>query len=764
MSGETRTDVRAPLRWPRLRSGTFVAIGCAALGTVLAWADPFASSDPDMIMVSSRSPARRLFPELGDADPSKATIEVQVAGQPKVRLIPGPDGVHQVFRGETLLGPSDPDAFDGLWSSLRMATALRPVTKGTDTGMGKRGWLRVALPHQSFTLELGEMAPGDAGVFGKLATDDETWVIESEMLWLLEQPADKWLTRRLLPIEPENAASLAWGEALVLTRSDDGFWRVASGDVPALLSNEAVEFRLGRLLQARLDPLFEREQIPPDTLRPYLSISTLDGESRALQVGGTCPGFPDRRVVDRGPGLFGCLDAELFDPWTILDRDTSMIEGRLVPHRYGRIVQIDLVQPAERALIRRGGVWLLSEGGRTDPVVEDEVSRWYANLGRIEVEALMPESAPAQPGVGGELPVPGSPGGEPSSAPPVQLPFNPDLELAIHADTGEILRIRCETLGRGEPEQPPVLCRRDDAHRPDAGREPPLLRVLGQLPRSLAFEAETFADRRLIAAAPGEVRELEIRPGHEGAPVVRQSVEQDMGVWRIEAPVGVDQDGVLDEVRLETLLATLSTLRADGWRELPGDPPLRRMQITIVPEQGVRRTVELELYPGCIVAVDRHQPALIENADCAVLGEDLLFDDPLRFWLEAARAVELVPGVMPEEGLAPVDRRYVLRQNDRWVSTEFRPLDDPELEQRLQSFIDWRSLGIRSGEPPTPVEWSLEIRRDQGPNVRAELGQGWVRLRGADWYYVQRTDAVPEGPDPSEPVPFDPEAIEVEGE
>ncbi len=728
-----------------IRRGTFVALGFALVALGLAWADPLAGEGDPVVMVSNNSVARRVFPTLGDEDSGKATIELQPAGQPLIRMVPGPDGGHQLLRGDALLGPVDPDAFEGLWSSLRMGTALRPVDRGAKVRTNTRGFVRVALPHESLTLELGESLAG-IGVYGRINGADEAWVIESEMQWLLDQSAETWLARRLLPFEPEGVASVTFerdaageGGALVLARSEDGFWRVEAGARSALLSTDAVEFKLGRLLRAQLDPLIEPEQSPDEPPRPSVVVTSLEGESRALLLLGDCPGHPDRRVVDRGAGLRGCLPAELFEPWELFDADGGMVEGRLVPHRYGRIVQIDLVAPVARTLVRRSGLWLLDEGAGegSKPVSEDEVARWYGNLARVDVQARLDD--PVDP------PDPPDP---PVGDPPADA-FVADLELAIHADTGEILRVRCRLASEqaGESE-----CVRDQG---------PRLRVLGALPRNLAFDAETFAERKLIEVGAGEIRELEILAGEAGVGV-RQSVEQDMGVWRLDAPEHVDEvAGALDEVRLETLLAILSSLRAEAWREPPSDPSLRSFQLDLVPEQGPRRSVSLALHSDCVVVVEGRAAAIAE-ADCAVLNEDLLFDDPLRLWINGARTLEIAAAA--PVGAEPGSKRqrvFLRHHDDRFETVDGRPLADEAIETRLQTWIDWRSAGLRSGEPPTPIEWQVDLRRNQLPDVHADLGRGWVRLRGANWYYVERETKPLTALNPDQPVEFDPQAIEI---
>lgn len=712
----------------RPRLGTVVTLALAVIASAVTWIDPFAEPDENVLLVNNRTGGRRVFPTLVDADPSKATVELQAPDRPLVRIVPAAGGGHQLMRGDELLGPVAPEDFDGLWSSLRLASATRSTGTREGLKLGTRGVIRISLPDSSLTLLLGD-TPTGGGVYAAFEGHDEAWVVEDELLGLVEQPVETWLSSRLVPVDAELVSGLAWGE-LVLGRGNDGFWRVRTGSTPALLSSTAVDHQLRRLLRAKLEPFVSRESVAADSLMPWLVVTTLDGSARALLVGGECPGHPERRLVDRGPGLLGCVPANLFERWPISDPSAGMIEPRLVPYDYARIVGIALEQPVERKLDRRAGEWfVVGEDGGLLPVAEVEVRRWYQTLGDLEVAlAESPTPTPVE-------------GGEPSPSQQPAPSFEPDWTLAVHADTGELLRVSCRLAGD------PVLCVRD-------GGAP--LRVLGELPRNLVFDAETFAERRLTEIGPGEVRAVEILPPSEDprSTTVRQSVHSDMGVWELDAPTHPDDSGAVDQDRLETMLWALSQLRAEAWVDEPTLAPLRRLSVEVVPAQGLHRNVVVALYPDCVVEVEGHPPAAISTAQCQALSGDIFFDDPLKFWLERSRAVEVAS--------ADESTRVLLRRRDQqFVNDDGTAITDEKLLRQLDSWLQWRSAGLRAGEPPGEVEWSLDVRRNFGPSAQVEIGDGWARLRGAGWYYVQRDpDAAGEKVEVEQPL--DPDALDSE--
>jgi hypothetical protein len=465
------------------------------------------------------------------------------------------------------------------------------------------------------------------------------------------------------------------------------------------LSNDAVDLRLDDLLSARLDPMLERQGISPESLHPWLSMTMASGHTSTLVLGEECPGHSDRRIVDRGPGLLGCVAREVTATWPVDERDSGMLEARLVPHGYGRVLVVDQRKPTVRRLRRRVGGWLLEDGDGRRAVDETEVFRWFNSLSRLEVEIREP------PPPTGETEVPA-----PS--------FEPEIELVFEMDTTQVLTVRCQ---RGEAE---VLCSRDDG---------PPRRVVGEVVSALSFEADTFVDRTMTRIGPGEVRAIEIMPG-EGAEgrlsSVRQSAHQDLGVWRLDAPHHPDGDPALDEIRLEALVAAASSIRADAWIDDPKLAPTRSISLDVArPGEGAS-SVEIAMYSlgggACAIAVDGGRTARVSAGSCSMLSDDILFDDPLRAWIDGARSIQLGEGA---------DAKLIRRDRARWVTDSGEELD-PAVADRIRGWRELRSRALVEGKPPGPALHSLTIRRDEGATVHVEVGPAWVGLRDSEWYYA----------------------------
>jgi hypothetical protein len=143
--------------------------------------DPWADEGAVAPLVSTKSNARRLLPEIQDRGAEGATIELlPVHGEP-TRIVPTASHTHEVWAGDVPLGPADPEAVEGLWASLRMATTLRAVEDDAAADPGDGGRIRVTLGDAVHELWLGRPSPDGAGLYGGRVAAPEgvegTWVV-----------------------------------------------------------------------------------------------------------------------------------------------------------------------------------------------------------------------------------------------------------------------------------------------------------------------------------------------------------------------------------------------------------------------------------------------------------------------------------------------------------------------------------------------------------------------------------------------------------
>lgn len=686
---EGRSWKLAPATWALL----------AAAGASATWAqlDAREESDPRATLVSTRSAAWRVLPELANTASAGASIELWPAQGEPVRLIPEGLG-HRVLVGNRVLGPADPEAVEGVWDSLRLATTLRAAdAEGSTPGLGAGGKIVVELPQGGVrTVVLGEPTGDGVGLYGAIEGGVEgsegLWVLEEELGVLVRQAPETWLARRAIVAEPADIVAVQEGE-LELRRGLDGLWRATLGEGSgALLDRVAVETRLDRLVSARLDPLVDPPGDPPgdDPGTSWITLEGIDGVDWSLRRHGTCPGRPDRELVSRGPGRWGCLDLALTEPWPVPGRASSkpgaLLDPHLLPHAYGRVLRIELHGSPSRVLRRHGGGWRIEEpqGDRTTifDVEESEVYRWYRALHEAEVE--LDESA------------------EP-------WPEAVAVDLTLVTDSTATLRVRCTN-------DAPLRCRRDDG---------PGLVLRGDVP-SLAFDVDAFAERRLMSVASEDVRAIEILPGSDASTVVRQSVHFDLGVWRLDAPHHPEADAALDERALEALLGTVGGLRAEAWVERPeGEAPWRRIRVERVPQRGQDPAIEVMLYEGCVVEIAGHRSARLGEGACEILKDDLLVTLPVERSLLGARGLELTLGDEPTIRL--------LRNGAVWADETGGPA--AEANAWLVQWIERETAGLRRGARPSSVRWRLRILPTRGTAFVYEGGAGWLGVEGEAWFY-----------------------------
>lgn len=664
-------------------SATTWGLAIAAMAAIaLVRVDPWQRARTEGAYVSNRAVAARLLPELAAGIPEGASLELQRPDGTRCRIAGHPEAPGLwVWADRELVGPADPDAIDGLWTSLGATTSLRAANvSATEAAIGSAGRIRIDDGRGSFELALGAHSPDGAGLYAaRVGTDDDAvWVVERELGDWVAQDATAWVARRAFVLEPAQVREVAFADATV-RRGDDGLWRSEHDGRVALLSSTAVDARLGRVLSARMDPL--REPLADRRGAPWLTLHTDDGRSLPLWRGEACDAAGERIVIDRGLGRAGCVDARVTTPWPWPgsgDEGPSWIEPRLIPWDYGAVMSIEQIAPTSSRLRRDArGFVIEHDGDAVTTVPEAEVFRWWNALH----DARLATDDPRELGT-------------------------PEVELAFHSDTTAVIRLRCRQLASPSS----WLCARDD--------EPAFAVRLGDSP---AFSATSFVDRQLVSIAAGDLRALELSGPH----VARQSVHLDLGVWRLDAPRHPEGDAVLDPERVEALSATIAGARAIAWVPTPSTPPLRTIRAETVARDGRGSALELTLWDGCVVAVDGGRAASIGEGTCASLSEDLLIDTPLERVLEDADAVTVHAGD---------DDTVLVRTDGELSRDDGAPLG--ELAAALRRWHDWRALGLRTGTPPGAPRASLSVAPRSGEPWVLELGDAWARVRGEPWYYA----------------------------
>lgn len=700
---------------PRPTPTTVVLAVVAAVSTAWAHLDARRGEQERATLVSTRSAAWRVLPELAHQGSTGATVELWPSRGDPVRLVPMPGG-HQVWVGDQVLGPADPEAIEGVWDSLRMATTVRAASDAQQPGLGDGGRIVVTLPEPVGvrTLVLGRPTVDGTGIYGVVeggaAGTEGLWVLEREMSALVQQAPEAWLARRAVVAEPAQVSRVLAGE-LTVERGLDDLWRAWVADGPAaILDRVAVRTRLERLVSARLDPLVDPR--PEDPGEPWITLEGIDGVDWSLRRHGPCPGRPQRVLIERGPGRWGCVDVALTAPWPVPGREGggegeppgALLDPRLLPHAYGRVLRIEQRTPQARVLQRYGGGWRIEEsiGGRQArlSVDEPEVFGWYDAL--HDAEVILEAEAEGAPGF--EV---------------------PDVELLVVTDSTATLRLRC-TLG------PPLRCRRDDGPVLQVRRSPPVL----------AFDADTFAERRLTALRSEDVRAIEILAGPADPQVLRQSAHFDLGIWRMDAPDHPEGDAALDGMALERLLGGLGGLRAQAWVDDAADVAARRrIRVERVPRRGQDPVLEIDVLPDCVVRVSGHRPARLPEGPCETLERDLLVQWPLQRILDLARGLEL-----SRDGQTVA----LSRKGDAWARNDGGPA--PEASAWLEGIHERTASGVRRADPPGPAAWRLRVLPGQGTAFVVEGGQGWARFEGEDWLYrLDETDELDEEDEADEP-------------
>lgn len=695
-----------------LRVGTLIWVLVAALAVTAVTADPRGEESARRVENAAQRPQDRVFPEFSERQRRSATLEFVGSKGPVIRLVPGAQGGHELFVDQQIWGPASEQAVQNAWSNLRMARVIREVGDSAETEVGRWGAMTLHIGDGSLGLRLGKIAADGAGVYAKRESQAQACVVDGELTALVQSPAELWLRRSMLASEVAQVSRVQWAGASEMSRGADGRWRVRlAADDERLLNSAAVDLRLGRLLHAPLRELVERSPEQVQSLRAWLTVVDAQGISHHVMAGGACPKAPHLRLVDRGPGLLGCIDSQLLEAWDFTQEEgVGLVEQKLIPHRYGAWAGLEQKLPQALSLRRRPGRWEMALEDQTDRysvVSESEVYRWYRRLGEISLR-------PGEAGIAANQ----------------AQKFEPSFDAQIHFDGGQRVHLRCGALPDGD-----MACQRDQS---------PLYRVAPTRLEELGLSFDALADRQILEYPVGSVRGIEIIDG-SGEARVRQAAHLDYGEWRLTAPDHPDTDGALDQVRLEALLSALADLRASAWVS-PGseEAPQRVIELDFVPGLESKQGNRIELFEDCSARVvdqgQRGRTARLNADSCQLLFGSILYEDPVSSLLRNATRIEA-------EIYAPKGqirrRRLVASQGpgEGWTAPDLSNKAQARLLARLQRWSRRRALALRSGDTPGPRLARLHVQRDKAPPVTLDLGEGWIQIQGRSWWVQTDTPA-----------------------
>lgn len=644
----------------------------AAGSLVLAYADPWPASGPEVPFVSTKSAARKVFPTMTASSEQPTTVTMARAGEPATSLRMTSEGPVVEVHGERA-GPADLDAWDGLVASLRMATTLRAAESGTSASVS--GTIEVVFESGRASLRIAGASAEGAGVHATLVEPggSSSWVVETELAELVDLPVEAWVRARLSGFTAREVAEIRTAAGEALRRGDDGLWRWEGQGIGMIASAVAVEARLDRVLASRLTPWI-RARPDAEAWKDAFTITSTSGVVESIRMGGPCRRRPDAVLVDRGPGWVGCVSPDALSPWPA--DPSALLEPRLVPYALERILRIEHEGRSSVTLRRHQGDWRWLEGDVARAIDGAEVRRWFASLEQLEVSSL-------------ERPAPAG-----------------DVQTwRFVTDAAVTLTLTCGNAADGP-------CRRDEGRwwaveGVDAG---------------LAWTPETFESRRILDLGVEDVTALEIvDQARDGA--VRQSAHFDLGVWRLDAPEHPDGNDALNEVALEDILATLASLRAEAWVPRPADGLRRSIGLDLRPRRQRTSHAEIEVFEGCVVGSDG-RTARVDAATCGRLERDLLHPDPLAYWLRRGATMEMESQT--------TGARHRWRQEDgAWAPEGVLEGEPPP----LAIWAEIRDARVEPGAPKTPAQWRVQMRPEHGLTFAVEIGADWAALDGADWYY-----------------------------
>jgi len=360
----------------------------------------------------------------------------------------------------------------------------------------------------------------------------------------------------LVPLKLEAVSALErerGGELLRLERDGQSAWRVAR-PVAAEADPRQVKALYEMALGARIRRVVEEKatDLNPFGLdSPALRLRFFPKDESAaaveIAVGRSSP-VGTGRYAGTAAGKVLLVDGLAGGT---LDQDAgSFVEKRLFPAEPDEIRSISLEHGAGRlSLVRDGAEWRL-EAPVADAADSASVETLTRSLGQLafsrlleEPEALTARAGLSRPAVRARL--------EGSAA-------HPAMEASIAATGPGEDRYACRENGRCGV-------------------------VAASALRDLERPADDYRDRRLMTAAAGEIREIDLKSGAGELRVVRTGTGEDAASWSVQE--GKAEALSADPARVEALLDRLGWLRASSFED-PSHVPSLGVSLVLTGEKG----------------------------------------------------------------------------------------------------------------------------------------------------------------------------------
>lgn len=545
-------------------SWLLVALALLAVGLVLGTQDSVTSSE----LQARQHSLLRVFRE-----DEVTRIEVE-RGAVRLVLVRTPSQEVDQFRlTEPVEEPARQEKIDALLRSLRFASFLRRVDDQVNRatlGLDQPQWvLHVTVGKIQYRLRLGATASEPPGshyleLTGEGAPGKGVYVVRAGLVEELAVQATEFRSHELAAIGKDSLKEVRYqrGNVQWHLRGDAGRWRFVDRFSGALVDRDVADaffLRLARLAFSDfLDPGQARTLLPAEPMRLGLTPRDATRQAIDIELGGTCPGHPDRVVaIRRDPEVVaGCVPLEHAD--TLEVQPQQLLATRLFDLRLDEVEAFQLERAGTTLSLLRipGGFRMTSpEQGDVDRQLgEQRLRAWLTLEGRPLLE----------------------------DPPPVR-DVSARVQLRGVSDIGQPYREQAVELLGTATDSSLLVKRLVDGVVLEVPRiEPTQLDVSGLL----------LKRRTLLDLQARELTRIEVT-----APNFHQILERSTDAMDLVLPPGLAKDLLLVQSLLDALrsLTALRWVSVEGSAEYGLQQPRVRVDFTVAPAEGEHQSHSLRI-------------------------------------------------------------------------------------------------------------------------------------------------------------------------